>query len=111
MYVRIARFEGGEAEAIDRMLDGIRSQMAEGRQRMESGDVPADMPEGARLVKRVTIAVDRDAGRVASLTFADTESDIQKVDAWLNEMSPDPGGGQRASVEIYEVGIDDQMGT
>lgn len=33
MHVRIARFEGAEAEALDKQLEGIRAQMAEGRGR------------------------------------------------------------------------------
>jgi hypothetical protein len=110
MYVRIARFEGAEAGALDQQLEGIRTQMAEGRERMERGDADPDAPEGMRLVKRVTIAVDREGGRMASLTFADTEEDMKKVDAWLNGMSPDPGAGGRASVEIYEIGIDEEVG-
>jgi hypothetical protein len=83
--------------------------MAEGRERMASGDTSGE-PEGMRLVKRVTIAVDRSGGRTASLTFADTEEDMRKVDAWLNTMSPGPGAGQRTSVEIYEIAIDEQAG-
>lgn len=63
-----------------------------------------------RAFKRVTIAVDREGGRMASLTFADTEEDMRKVDAWLNSMSPDSGAGSRASVEIYEIGIDQEVG-
>jgi hypothetical protein len=108
MYVRIARFEGAKADALDQQLEGIRSQMAEGRARMGSGD--ADVPEGMRTVRRVMIAADRDGGRMASLTFADTEDDMRKVDDWLNRMSPDPGAGRRASVEIYEVAIDQEAG-
>jgi hypothetical protein len=110
MHVRIARFEGAEAGAIDKQLGGIRAQMEEGRARMASGDAPDDIPEGMRLVKRVLIAADRDGGRMASLTFADTEDDMRKVDEWLNSMSPDPGAGGRASVEIYEVAIDQEAG-
>jgi hypothetical protein len=110
MHVRIARFEGAEAEALDKQLEGIRSQMEEGRERMAGGGGDGDAPEGMRAVKRVMIAVDREGGRMASLTFADTEGDMRKVDAWLNSMSPDPGAGQRASVEIYEIGIDQQAG-
>jgi hypothetical protein len=84
--------------------------MDEGRARIESGDAPDEIPEGMRAVKRVLIAADREGGRMASLTFADTEDDIRKVDEWLNSMSPDPGAGSRASVEIYEVAIDREPG-
>lgn len=110
MYVRIARFEGAEAQALDQQLEGIRTQMDEGRARMASGDGPDDIPEGMRAVKRVMVAADRKGGRMASLTFADTEDDMRKVDEWLNALSPDPGAGRRASVEIYEVAIDEESG-
>ena len=110
MYVRIARFEGAEAGALDRQLEGIRSQMEEGRARMASGDAPDDIPEGMRAVKRVLIAADREGGRMASLTFAETEDDMRQVDEWLNSMSPDPGAGRRAAVEIDEVAIDQEAG-
>jgi hypothetical protein len=109
MYMRVALFEGAEAEVLDKQIEGIRAQMAEGREQMASGDVPADAAEVMRAMKRVLIGVDRDGGRMASLTFADTDDDMRKVDAWLNTMSPDPGGGQRTSVEIYEVAIDEQF--
>jgi hypothetical protein len=110
MHVRIARFEGGEATSIDKQIEAIRGQMAEGRERMASGDVPDDMAEVMAALRRAVIAADRAGGRMVSLTFADTEEGMQKVDAWLNSMSPDPGGGQRASVEIYEIAIDEEVG-
>jgi hypothetical protein len=110
MYVRVARFEGAEAAALDKQIEGIRRDMAEGRERMASGEAQGEAAEAMAVVKRVLVAVDREAGRTASLTFADTEEDMRKVDAWLNTMSPDPGAGQRTSVEIYEVAIDEQVG-
>jgi hypothetical protein len=110
MYVRIAQFEGAETGALDKQTEGIRTQMAEGRQRMEGGQMEGEEAEGMRAVRRVLWAVDRDGGRAASLTFADTEEDMRKVDAWLNSMSPDTGGGRRASVGIYEVAIEEDVG-
>jgi hypothetical protein len=110
MYVRIARFEGGDAASIDKQIGGIRGQMAEGRERMASGDVPGEITEAMGALKRVVIAADREGGRMASLTFAETDEGMRKVDAWLNTMSPDPSGGQRASVEIYEIAIDEETG-
>lgn len=111
MHVRIARFEGGETEALDKQIEGIKQQIAEGRQRMTSGDVQGEEAEGMGAIKRTIVAVDREGGRMAALAFADSEADIQKVDAWLNSLSPDTGGGQRTSVDIYEVAIDEQVGT
>ena len=108
MYVRIARFEG--AETIDRQVEEIREQIAEGRERMAGGSMQGPEAEGMRAVRRAVVAVDREGGRMASLTFADTEEDIMKVHVWLNSMSPGAGGGRRASVEIYEVAIDEQTG-
>ena len=108
MYIRIARFEGAEAEAVDRQIEGIRQQIAEGRERMARGEVGGAEAEGMRAIKRTIVAVDRDGGRLANAVFAETEEDIRKVDAWLNSMSPGAGGGRRTSVEIYEVAIDEQ---
>jgi hypothetical protein len=110
MYVRIARFEGGDAEALDKQIEGIRRQIAEGRGRMASGDVQGDEAEGMRAIRRTIVSIDREGGRMAALAFADSEEDIRKVDAWLNSMSPDTGGGRRTSVDIYEVAIDEQTG-
>ena len=108
MYVRIARFEGVDSDVIDRQLDGIRQQMAQGRERLASGEAQGEEAEGMRAIKRTIVAVDRQAGRTAAVMFADTEDDIRKIDAWLNSMSPGAGGGQRTSAEIYEVAIDEQ---
>jgi hypothetical protein len=110
MYVRIARFEGAEAEALDQQLEGIRQQIAEGRERMAGGDVQGEEAEAMRAVRRTIVAVDREGGRTAAIIFADTEEDMRKVDAWMNSMSPDSGGGQRTSVDVYEVAIDEQPG-
>jgi hypothetical protein len=111
MYVRIARFEGGEAEGLDKQLEGIRGQIAAGRERMASGEAQGEEAEGMRAIKRTIVAVDREAGRTANVIFADTEAEIRKVDALMNSMSPGAGGGQRTSVEIYEVAIDEQVGS
>ena len=110
MYVRIARFEGAEAGVLDKQIEGIRRQIAEGRERLASGSVEGEEAEGMRAIKRTVVAVDREGGRQAALMFADTEEDIRKIDTWMNSMSPDAGGGQRTSVEIYEVAIDEQPG-
>ena len=37
-----------------------------------------------------------------------TEGEIRQLDAMFNQMSPGEGGGQRQSVDIYEVAIDEQ---
>jgi ribosomal protein L29 len=106
MYVRIARFEGGKE--LDKQLDEIRQQMAEGRERLASGAAQGEEAENMRAIKRTIVAVDREGGRTAAVMFADSEEDIRKIDAWMNSMSPGGGGGQRTSADIYEVAIDEQ---
>jgi hypothetical protein len=110
MYVRIARFEGAEVDALDKQIDGIRQEIAKGRDRLASGDVQGEEAEGMRAIRRTIIAIDREGGRMAGLAFADSEEDMRKIDAWLNTMSPGEGGGGRTSVDIYEVAIDEQVG-
>lgn len=52
--------------------------------------------------------VDRDNDRGASVIFCETEEDLRRVDQAMNEMSPPPGAGTRASAETYEVAVDEQ---
>ena len=61
-----------------------------------------------KLVKRVLVLADRDQGSSAMVVFTDTEGEIRQLDAMFNQMSPGEGGGQRQSVDIYEVAIDEQ---
>jgi hypothetical protein len=58
-------------------------------------------------VKRVFEFVDRENGRALGITFCETEEDLRRADAALNEMSPGEGQGRRTSVEIYEVLLDE----
>ena len=110
MYVRIARFEGVEPDTMDSQVEQIRQRIQEGQDLLSSGEAQGPEAAGMRAVKRAMMLVDRQGGRGAALSFADSEEDIMKVHAWMNSMSPAPGGGQRASVEIYEVAIDHQAG-
>lgn len=102
MFVRVARFEGGDASGLDAQMDEIRGQLAEGRQN------PSAIPAGLRSVKRVLTLVDREGGKVLGLTFCDTKDDLAEADRALNAMSP--SSGRRTSVEMYEVAIDESMG-
>ena len=96
MYVRIARFEGGDLADADQAVARVKEQM--------QGDPPAGL-EGA---KRLIMLVDRQNGRGLGLTFFDTEDDMRRGDEALNAMNPQ-GGGRRTSVEMYEVGLDQQL--
>lgn len=108
MYVRIARFEGADPEAMEKQIEEIRGQIEEGRRQMESGEASGLEAEGMRAIKRGLMVVDRDGGKGAAVQFAETEEDIRKVDAWMNSMSPAAGAGHRVSVDIYEVAIDQE---
>jgi hypothetical protein len=103
MYVRMARFEGADGN-WDERIDAVRDRMtgrAEG----------TPMAAAAGSVKRAMMLVDRENGRGASVIFCETEEDLQKVDAAMNQMTPPAsGGGHRTSVEVYEVAVDEQPG-
>ena len=107
MYVRIARFEGLEAGRIDE----VAAEMKRGIDAARAGNAPpefADQIEKLQgAVKRLYFLVDRGAGTALGLTICDTEDDVRRADAALNEMSPGEGGGRRTSVEIYEAALDE----
>jgi len=94
MYARVARFEGGEADAIRQNAQEIAS-------RAESGP-----PEGVPA-KGFLLLIDPDSGRGLGIGLFETEEDLRKGDETLNAMSPPGEGmGDRASVETYEVAVD-----
>jgi hypothetical protein len=92
VFVRIARFEGGDEGAMERTIDRIKA---------DSGNPPPGL-EGA---KRVLVLIDRENGNGLGMTFFDTEDDLRRGDEALNAMSPE-GDARRASVEIYEIGLE-----
>jgi hypothetical protein len=108
MYARIARFEGLDASRIDEQVAEMKRQMDEGR---ASGELPAGAPEEVRTlmqtVKRVLQFADRESGSALGIVFCETEEDMRRADAALNEMSPGEGAGRRTSVEVYEVLLDE----
>jgi len=118
MYARLVRFEGTEPTVLERELEEMRKQIQGGM----SGE-PVETTEGSaggpnqeqmetmrKLIKRVLVLADRDKGSSAMVVFTDTENDIREIDAMFNQMSPGEGGGQRQSVDIYEVAIDERSG-
>jgi hypothetical protein len=108
MYARIARFEGLDASRIDEQVAEMKRQIDESR---ASGDLPGGAPEQVRTlmetVRQLLQFVDRENGVALGITFFQTEEDLRRADAALNEMSPGEGEGRRASVEIYEVALDE----
>lgn len=94
MYARVARFEGGEADAIRQNAQDIAA-------RAESGP-----PEGVPA-KGFLLLIDPENGRGLGIGLFETEDDLRKGDKTLNSMSPPGEGmGDRASVETYEVAVD-----
>ena len=109
MYARIARFEGIDASRIDEQVAQMKQQMAGAR----SGELPAGAPEQVRTlmdtVKRFVELVDRESGTSLGIAFCETEEDMQRADAALDEMSPAGGEGRRTSKDVYEVVLDESF--
>jgi hypothetical protein len=102
MYVRIARFEGGDDnwdERIAQIGDTIRS-----------GGQGTPMETASGAIKRAMLLVDRESNRGANLIFCETEDDLRRADAALNEMTPASGRGARTTVEMYELAFDERPG-
>ncbi len=96
MFVRIARFEGGDPANVDEAISRVRSMMDEGSR-----------PPGLDDASRSMMLINRETGVGLGLTFFDTEDAMRRGDEALNEMSPPADAtGSRTSVEIYEVAID-----
>lgn len=94
MYARVATFDGGSPDQIREMVQGIQEQS-------ESGP-PEGVPATGFLLLHQA-----DKGKVIAIGLFETEEDLEQGDATLNSMDPPvPGGlGQRASVEMFEVGV------
>jgi len=96
VYVRMARFEGGDPAEADDMIARVRA-MVEGEQ-----------PPGLEGARRLLLLLDRANVRGAGLMFFDSEEDMRRGDEALNAMNPQ-GSGKRTAVEMYEVGLDHQF--
>jgi hypothetical protein len=103
MYVRIARFEGGERN-WDEFAAGIGETL-------RSGGQGTPLETASDAIARMMLLVDREGNRGANLILCETEDDLRRVDAALNELTPAPGRGARTSVEMYEVLLDEKPGT
>jgi hypothetical protein len=100
VYLRIARFEGGE-----RNWDDFAATVGE---TIRSGGQGTPFAKVADAVKRVMLLVDRENNRGANLFLCETEGDLRRIDAALNETTPETGRGARTSVEMYEVLLDEE---
>ncbi|MCW3001663.1 MAG: hypothetical protein JWQ20_961 [Conexibacter sp.] len=94
MYARMARWEGGEPEALRRSGQEINAQAASGP------------PEGVPA-KGFLMLIDPETGRSVAVTLFETEEDLRQGDRTLNSMNPSADDvGSRTSVETYEVAVD-----
>ena len=109
MYARVAHFAGIRPDRIDQQVSEMRRQAAAAK----AGELPADSPPQVRTltetVTRFVYLVDRESGDGVGISFADTEDDMRRADAAMNEMSPpsDDDGRRTGPAEIYEVVVDD----
>ena len=95
MYARVVRWEGADAESLERASSEIRSE-AESR-----GGPPEGVP-----AKGLLILNDGESGRSLAISFFETEDDYRQGDETLNSMSPPGEGyGRRVAVEKYEVAV------
>ena len=102
MYARIARFEGGERD-----WDEFAANVGE---TIRSGGQGTPFEAVAQATKRLMLFVDRENNRGANLVLCDTEDDLRRIDAALNETTPAAGRGARTSVEMFEVLLDEDLG-
>ena len=103
MYVRSARFEGG-----DRNWDDFAAEV---RETIRSGGQGTPFEKVTDAAKRVMLLVDREGNRGANLILCETEDDLRRTDAAMNQVTPASGRGARTSVEMYEVVLDEELGT
>ena len=95
MWVRVATFEGGDTEKLDRLMG----------ERMSSGEMPP--PEG---MSSVLILDDKDAKKRKFLAFFESRDRLEAAEAGFDQQGdtiPEEIRGKRMSVHYYEVGIYD----
>lgn len=95
MLARVARWEGGDAAALESSAAEIRSQA-------EAGEGP---PPGVPA-KGFLLLQDPAAGKAMAVMLFENEDDYRQGNQTLDEMSPPGEGmGQRVSVEKFEVAV------
>jgi hypothetical protein len=95
MWVRVATFEGGDTEKLDKLMG----------ERMESGEMPP--PEG---MSSVLILDDKDTTKRKFLAFFESRDALEAAEAGFDRQGdtiPEEIRGRRTSVHYYEVVIYD----
>jgi hypothetical protein len=94
VYARVARWEGADGDALRRSAEEMSANASSGP--------PPGVP-----AKGFLMLIDPENGRSMAVVLFETEEDLRKGDETLNAMTPTGNiGGQRTSVETYEVGVD-----
>ena len=97
MWARVASFEGGNAEEMQRMSE----------ERMASGE--ANLPQG---IKRALVFADAAANRRLFITFFDNREAIAAAEERFEAMGdevPEEIRGRRTAVDVYEVVWDESV--
>src|SRR6478672_1445070 len=95
MWVRVATFEGGDTQKLDKLMG----------ERMSSGEMPP--PEG---MSSVLILDDKDATKRKFLAFFESRDALEAAEAGFDQQGdtiPEEIRGKRTSVHYYEVVIYD----
>ena len=95
MWVRVATFEGGDTDKLDRLMD----------ERMSSGEMQT--PQG---MTSALILDDREAKKRKFLAFFDSRAAVEAAEAGFDQMGdtiPEDVRGKRTSVHYYDVAIYD----
>lgn len=103
MYARIARFEGGTPEVVERQVELLRRDVAAARDGTSTNPSTIAL---SGVVERVLMLVDRENAAATTIVFCDTRKDLLEADRILREM-PAPGQSGRTSVDMYEVAVDE----
>jgi len=104
MFARIARFEGGSPEVIERETERMRRDIAAAQ---TGGATDPTMLALSRVVDRVVMLVDHDSAAGAMIVYCDSEEKLREADRILDSMSPQSGEGHRISRELFEVVLDE----
>jgi hypothetical protein len=93
MLARVVRWEGAEAETLERSAAEIRDRAE------AEGGPPPGVP-----AKEFVLLHDTAGGKAFAIILFETEDDYRQGDETLNAMSPPGGGmGERVAVEKFEV--------
>ncbi len=103
MYARMARFEGGSPDVIDREVDRLRRDIEAAR----AGTADTVTARLSSVVDRVVVLVDRENAASTMIVFCETEDKLHEADRILDSMSPESGEGRRVSRDLFEVAVDD----